>query len=63
MAKDREIQCKFYICEGSCSKGREGTFRGSCQHCAKYRPKLGSKPARTDTRKQKLDRIIRKEKY
>lgn len=52
MARDREIQCKYYICEKQCSKGREGTFRHSCQTCDKYIPLKGAKPARTDKRKQ-----------
>ena len=33
MAKTRERQCEFYICEGQCSKGREGTFLKQCQIC------------------------------
>ena len=61
--KDREIQCESYICEGSCAKGREGTFRKACQTCNKYRPLRGSKPARTDNRRKKLERIARKEKW
>ena len=61
--KDREIVCESYICEGECSKGREGTFRKACQTCGKYRPIRGGKAARTDNRKQKLDRIMRKEKW
>ena len=61
--KDREIVCKNYICEGNCSKGREGTFRKACQTCDKYCPIRGGKLARTDNRKQKLDRIMRKEKW
>ena len=61
--KDREIVCESYFCEGNCSKGREGTFRKACQTCSKYRPIRGGKLARTDNRKQKLDRIMRKEKW
>ena len=33
--KDREIQCIYYICEGYCSIGREGSFRKKCQTCEK----------------------------
>lgn len=61
--KDREIACESYICEGSCAKGREGTFRKACQTCSKYRPLKGSKPARVDNRHKKLERIARKEKW
>lgn len=63
MARDREIQCESYICEGSCSKGREGTFRKYCQTCNKYRPLKGSKPARTDNRRHKMEKIMRKEQW
>ena len=63
MAKTREIACQFYIAEGNCSKGREGTFRGKCQKCNKYLPKIGAKPARTDNRRRKLDKINRKENW
>ena len=60
MAKTRERQCEFYICEGQCSKGREGTFRKACQHCTKYRPKRGTRPARIDKRRQKMDKMLKK---
>ena len=60
MAKTRERQCEFYICEGQCSKGREGTFRKACQHCTKYRPKRGTRPARVDKRRQKMDKMLKK---
>lgn len=63
MAKDREIQCKHYICEGNCDLGKEGTFRKACQTCKTYSALRGGKPARTDNRRQKMDRIMRKEKY
>ena len=59
--KDREIVCESYVCEGTCSKGREGTFRKSCQTCNKYRPIKGGKLARVDNRRKKLDKIDKKE--
>lgn len=61
--RDREIVCEHYICEGNCGKGKAGTFRKACQHCALYRPKRGTMPARTDNRRRKLDKIIKKEKW
>ena len=61
MAKTREIVCEFYVCEGQCSKGREGTFNKSCQTCQKYRKKPGAKPRRTDERGKKMNRIVSKE--
>lgn len=63
MAKDREIQCIHYICEGQCDIGKDGTFRHSCQTCKNYKKKSGSRPARTDNRAHKLDKIQRKECY
>ena len=64
MAKDREIICQYYTCAGGpCAKrGISVHFRDECQTCRKYCPIKGSKPARTDNRKKKLDRIIRKER-
>lgn len=59
MAKDREIVCKYYLYEGSCSKGREGTFRHKCQTCNLYEPKKGTVPARKNLRKTKLEKIRR----
>lgn len=63
MAKTREIQRIHYICEGNCDLGKEGTFRHQCQTCKTYKKKPGGKPARADNRRQKLDRIQRKERY
>lgn len=61
MAKDREVACKSYVCEGNCSKGREGTFRKQCQTCNLYFPISGGRPARKDNRKQKNERRNKKE--
>lgn len=63
MAKDREIQCIHYINECNCDFGKDGTFRGTCQTCPSYKKKPGARPARTDNRRQKLDRITRKERF
>ena len=59
--KDREIACKYYICERQCSKKREGTFRRQCQICSLYLPISGGKPARKDNRNQKKERQNKKE--
>lgn len=56
MAKDREVVCKYYECEGKCKKGREGTFRHYCQKCNKYDPIKGREPAR----KKSTAREVRK---
>ncbi len=39
MSKYRETPCKFYICHGKCSKGREAEHKTYCQHCGKYYPR------------------------
>lgn len=51
--KDRERPCKYYQCEGSCAKGRAGTFRKQCQICDKYDPIPGSFPARKNLKHEK----------
>lgn len=61
--KDREIACVHYKAEGSCDLGKDGTFRGHCQICPSYSPLRHGKPARTDTRRQKAERIMRKERW
>lgn len=56
MAATREIACAFYEYEGSCMKGREGTFWESCQTCRKYQPRKGGEPARRNLKKQKIEK-------
>ena len=62
MAKDREIVCLHYKYEGECDLGKEASFRGLCQTCPQYRKLAGAKPARTDTRRSRLDRASRRER-
>lgn len=62
MAKDREIACVHYRAEGVCDLGKEGTFRKHCQICKNYSPLPHGKPARVNTKHQRLERIMRKEK-
>lgn len=61
MARTREVACLHYKAEGVCDLGKDGTFRKRCQICKSYKKLPGGKPARTDNRRQKLDRIDRKE--
>ena len=63
MSKTREIACKHYIHENNCDLGKEAEFYGHCQTCKAYSAIAGGKPARTDNRAKKLDRIMRKEKW
>ena len=59
MARDRERACKYYVCEGNCSKGREGTFRKQCQICNLYLPLPGGQPARKDLRREKREKYLK----
>ena len=59
MKDKREIACKYYICEGECSKGREGTFRRQCKNCNLYDPIPGGRPARKDLRKEKKEKFMK----
>lgn len=56
MAKDGFIKCEYYLNEGNCSKGREGTFYHSCQHCDLYKAVRGAAPAKKNLKKQKLQK-------
>lgn len=53
MARDRERACEYYLNEGNCMKGHEGTFRDCCQTCYEYKPKKGGRSKRKDLRKEK----------
>ena len=59
--KDREIACEYYMNEGNCAKGREGTFRKYCQRCKLYTPMSGGQPARKDLRRKKREDARRKD--
>ena len=61
MAKGREIACIHYKCEHNCDLGKDACFRGLCQTCPTWKPRKGSKPARTDNRKKKLEKIRKKD--
>lgn len=61
--RTREIACIHYVCENECRLGKDATFYKHCQICKNYKPLKGSKPARTDNRKQKEERRMRKEKW
>ena len=63
MAKGREIACIHYVCEGNCDLGKDARFRGHCQICPTYSPLRHGRPARTDTRRQRVERARRKEKF
>ena len=62
MAKTREIQCIHYLYENNCALGKEGSFYGKCQTCNNYKKKPGAQPNRRDTRRNRLNRIERKER-
>lgn len=55
MAHDRVTPCKYYLCKGNCSKGREANHTGYCQKCNKYEPRC--KVKRINRKKEKLEKI------
>ena len=64
MAKERVIQCIHYVNEGVCDLGKKKCrFWKEMQTCPTYKKKPGALPARTDNRKQKMERIRKKEKF
>lgn len=63
MSKTRELACIHYVHEGNCDLDRKAKFYGLCQTCPTYKAKPGSKPARTDNRRQKLEKIYKKEEW
>lgn len=60
MATDRQTPCVYYVCMGTCKKGRQATMH-YCQHCDKYKPR--AKVRYLNRKKQKLDKIKREERY
>lgn len=59
MSRDREIACKYYIAEGICSKGRNGTFYHYCQKCSNYEAIKGGRPARKNLRREKTEKFLK----
>lgn len=55
MSKARLTPCKYYICAGECSKGREAEHNGYCQKCNKYEPR--AKERHLNLKKDKLNKI------
>ena len=55
MARTRETPCKYYICDGQCTKGREAHHFHYCQRCDKYVPR--AKVQHINMKKKKLDKI------
>lgn len=61
MSKDRETPCKFYVCAGECTKGREAEHNGYCQHCNKYVPR--ARVRHLNKKKEELQKIREGEVY
>ena len=59
MAKERITPCKFYICEGECTEGRESEHSGFCQKCRKYKPRAFEK--HVNRKKEELEKVRKKE--
>lgn len=64
MSHDRGV-CIHYKFEGKggCDLGKKCKFWGHCQTCKTWKRKSGAKPPRVDTRRQKMERINRKERW
>lgn len=60
MAKDRIEPCVYYICSGECEKGREADYKGYCQKCNKYVPRIRKK--HQNIKKQKIEKMRMKER-
>lgn len=58
--KDRETPCLFYICKGSCKKGRKAEHTGYCQRCDIYKPRVRER--HLNKKKQYLDKLKRSDK-
>lgn len=63
--KSREVVCEFYTYAGGpCDKrGISVYLKDECQKCRYYSPKKGARPMRTDNRRKKMEKIMRKEVY
>ena len=61
--KTREIVCQYYIYEGGPCEKRDidAHFRKECQTCKYWNPLKGAKPARTDNRRSKKEKINKRE--
>lgn len=53
--KDRIEPCLYYICLGSCQKGRDACHKGYCQKCDKYKPRIRKK--HINEKKKKIDKL------
>ena len=64
MARDRGVCIHYqFEGEGGCDLGKKCEFWGHCQTCQSWKRKPGAKPPRVDTRRQKAERIMRKERW
>lgn len=63
MATERTIPCEYYLCEGSCARGREGSFHHSCQKCTMYSPRANEGKIAKTRRENKKKYKERKHDY
>lgn len=60
--KERVLVCKHYKCNGGvCELGKTCHFWKEMQKCQKYMPNKKSRPIRTNNKKEKLEKIRKKE--
>lgn len=63
MAKTREIICIHYQCAHQCDLGKDAEFYGLCQTCPQYSAKKGALPRRVNTKRKKMEKIRKMERW
>lgn len=59
MSKLRETPCKYYVCKGECTKGRDAEQTGYCQTCDKYISRVRER--HLNQKKIKIEKLKSKE--
>ena len=62
MAQVRNAICKYYISEGDCEKGFEGTARKACQTCKFYTANQQQQPKKKKRQNVDPDEVWRRKK-
>ena len=61
--RDRNILCEHYVRAGVCDLGKECHIYKEMQKCSKYKKDKNKKPFRTNNKRQKLEKIRKREDY
>lgn len=59
--KDRNILCEYYVRAGICDLGKICYIDKEMVHCSKYKKDKNRKPFRVNKRKEKLNKIKRRD--